>query len=513
MRCRWLVAVGFAAGCGRLGFDATERLDDAGTTSGDVADASPDAAPGSLVAYIKASNTETFDQFGSAIALSRDGFTLAVGAPGEDSDAAAVDGPQGNNNASQSGAVYVFNRIGTTWQQQAYIKPTSPSSGDLFGWSVALSDDGSVLVVGAPLEDSATVGVDSTPGDVTPDYDAGAAYIFVRTGSTWAQTTYLKASNTDSLDDFGVAVAISGDGRCVAVGAGYEDSAATVIDGNQASNTAADAGAVYLYVNGGGAWTQQAYIKPTNTDAGDRFGVSVALTADGATLVVGAEAEDSAATSIDGDQNDDTATEAGAVYVYARSGTTWSQQAYIKPPAIDFGDFFGKRLALSAGGDVLACSAPGEDSTIANSGAAYLFTRFGTTWSQGPMLKAPNAGDSDQFGVDIALGGAGTLALVGAPLEDSAAAGTNGNQTDDSSESSGAAYRYIDSASTWSVTHYMKSPIPSPGDQFGYAVALDGSGETAAFAAPREDSGAKGVGGDATDETRMDSGAVYILYR
>lgn len=513
MRCRWVVAIGLAAGCGRLAFDPAEHLDDAGAVVGDVADASPDATPGSFVAYIKASNTETFDQFGSAIALSRDGSTLAVGAPGEDSDAAAVDGPQGNNASPQSGAVYVFGRVGTSWQQQAYIKPTSPSSGDVFGWSVALSDDGSVLVVGAPLEDSATVGVDSTAGDVSPDYDAGAAYIFVRSGATWAQTTYLKASNTDSLDDFGVAVAVSGDGSYVAVGAGYEDSAATVIDGNQASNTAGEAGAVYMFFNGGAAWTQQAYIKPTNTDAGDRFGVSVALAADGATLVVGAEAEDSAATSIGGDQNDDTATEAGAVYVFARSGTTWTQQAYLKPPAIDFGDFFGKRLALSASGDTLACSAPGEDSTIANSGAAYVFTRSGTTWSQGPRLKAPNAGDSDQLGVDIALSGAGTLALVGAPLEDSAAAGTNGNQADDSSDSSGAAYRFIDSTSTWTVTHYLKSPIPSAGDQFGYAVALDGDGDTAAFAAPREDSGAKGVGGDATDETRMDSGAVYVLYR
>jgi hypothetical protein len=125
-------------------------------------------------------------------------------------------------------------------------------------------------------------------------------------------------------------VAVSVDGNTLAVGAPNEASAATGIDGNEADNSASMAGAVYVFTRAGTTWSQQAYIKASNTRSGALFGVAVALSADGSTLAVGSRLESSAATGINGNEADTSATGAGAVYVYIRAGTTWSQQAYVK---------------------------------------------------------------------------------------------------------------------------------------------------------------------------------------
>jgi hypothetical protein len=204
---------------------------------------------------------------------------------------------------------------GTTWSQQAYVKASNTGANDLFGSSVALSNDGSTLAVGAHGEDSATFGIGGNQADNSAA-DAGAVYVFTRSGATWNQQAYLKASNTDAGDIFGASVALSGDGATLAVGAGFEVSAATGIGGDQTSNSAMEAGVVYVFTRSGAAWSQQAYVKASNTGAGDRFGGSVGLTSDGATLVVGASDEESAATGIGGNQTDNSATYAGAAYVF-----------------------------------------------------------------------------------------------------------------------------------------------------------------------------------------------------
>src|SRR5262245_24489491 len=113
----------------------------------------------SLPAYVKASNTGAGDQFGSSVALSADGSTLAVGAWLEDSVAAGIGGNQADNSAPAAGAVYLFTRSGTTWSQQAYVKASNTGANDWFGSSVALSADGSTLAVGASREDSAATGI------------------------------------------------------------------------------------------------------------------------------------------------------------------------------------------------------------------------------------------------------------------------------------------------------------------------------------------------------------------
>jgi hypothetical protein len=255
--------------------------------------------------YIKASNTNAQDFFGWAVALSADGNTLAVGAYGEDSNANTINGNENNNNASLSGAVYVFVRSSGTWTQQAYVKSSNARSFDRFGWSVALSVDGNTLAVGARNE-----------GTTTTQQGAGAAYVFVRSSGTWTQQAYIKATNAEAKDRFGWSLALSADGNILAVGAYAESSNAIGVEGDQASNNALESGAVYVFSRSGSAWARQAYVKATNTEAYDGFGASLALSADAKTMAVGAWQEASSATGIGGNQADNNADRSGAVYLF-----------------------------------------------------------------------------------------------------------------------------------------------------------------------------------------------------
>jgi hypothetical protein len=265
-------------------------------------------------AYVKASNTDALDHFADSVALSDDGMLLAVGAPGESSSASGIDGDQQNNSLADAGAVYMYARDDVGWAQQAYIKAQNPG-GDFFGSSVSLNEDGTMLAVGAHMEASHATGID---GDETDNSlaQAGAVYVFTRT-SLWAQTAYIKASNTDGLDHFGSSVALSHDGSLLAVGAYKEDSGGLGLGADQADNSLSSAGAVYVYARApSGVWTQRAYVKAPNAGAFDLFGIGLALSDDGSTLAVGARGELSSATGIGGDQADNSINGAGAVYLY-----------------------------------------------------------------------------------------------------------------------------------------------------------------------------------------------------
>jgi hypothetical protein len=173
-------------------------------------------------AYVKASNTGFQDQFGSSVALSDDGDTLAVGTWGERSSGTGVNGDETDNSALNAGAAYVLVRDVMTegWTQQAYIKASNTATNDQFAISLSLSGDGNVLAVGAAEEDSGAVGVNGNQADNSADR-GGAAYVFLRNESTtsWSQQAYIKASDTDVLDLFGWSVALSGDSNTLAVGA------------------------------------------------------------------------------------------------------------------------------------------------------------------------------------------------------------------------------------------------------------------------------------------------------
>jgi len=178
---------------------------------------------------------------------------------------------------------------------------------------VAISDN--TLVVGAHLEDSNATGINGDQDNFLAN-DSGAVYVFIRSGTVWSQQAYVKASNTDGGDEFGQSVAISG--NTLVVGAHLEDSNATGINGDQDNFFAIDSGALYVLIRNGAEWSQQAYIKASNTGGGDQFGGTVTLS--GNTLVAGAIGEGSNATGINGDQGNNLALDSGAVYVWHISG-------------------------------------------------------------------------------------------------------------------------------------------------------------------------------------------------
>ena len=403
-------------------------------------------------AYLKASNTGVGDRFGFELSLSSDGNTLAVGAPDEKSNATGINGNQTDNSLAIAGATYVFTRTGATWSQQAYLKASNTSANDYFGLKLSLSSDGNTLAVAASHEDSNATGIN---GDQTDNSlaGAGAAYVFTRSGTTWSQQAYVKASNTGANDYFGAKLSLSSDGNILAIGANGEDSSATGINGNQTNNTAYSSGAAYVFTRTGTTWSQQAYLKASNTDPNDRFGFGLNLNSDGSTLAVGASSESSNAIGINGDQTDNSSTKSGATYIFTRTGATWTQQAYLKASNTDSYDYFGLRLTFSSDGNTIAVSALESSnatgingnqtdnslapSGYAGTGAVYLFTRTGTTWSQQAYLKASNTGGNDNFGIAPVLSADGNTLAIGAWHEASNATGINGDQTDNSLAPSG----------------------------------------------------------------------------
>ncbi len=347
-------------------------------------------------AYLKASNTqaggfenelEGGDQFGFALALSADGNTLAVSAIDEDGGAPGIDGNQADNSLRSAGAVYLYRRAGDSWTQQAYVKASNPGANDYFGYAVALTANGDTLAVGAYDEDGSPAASNARQDDDV--FGTGAVYLFDYTDGQWRQTGYLKAANAEASDSLGVAVGISADGRTLAATALDEDSATTGINSTPVPDRTADTstGAVYIFIKEDGAWSQQAYIKASNTGAYDQFGARLSLSGDGNALAVGAQLEDGGASGIGGPQNDDSAQEAGAVYLFSRDGAVWSQDAYIKASNAEAYDEFGGAVALNRDGSILAVGARGEDSaatgsdgdesdnSLFESGAVYLFSR------------------------------------------------------------------------------------------------------------------------------------------
>ena len=399
-------------------------------------------------AYIKASNTERQDRFGWRVALSGDGARLAVAADREWSAATGVDGDQLNNAASASGAVYVFERTGSTWAQDAYLKASNTGEGDRFGWSLAISSDGGTLAVAADREDSDSTGVDSDQTN-NRTMDSGAVYVFRRAGGTWSQEAYLKASNTDAYSLFGWSVALSSDGSILAASADREDSAATGVDGDDTNRDAPNSGAVYVFRRRGRNWSQDAYLKASNTEADDRFGFRVALSSDGATLVASAPFEDSAATGVGGDQSSNAEVDSGAVYVFRRTGD-WAQEEYLKASNTSARDMFGTSAALSLDGMTIAVGAREEDSAstglgdesnddAVDAGALYLFRRR-SAWAQDAYIKSSNTGAEDGFGWSVAVSSSGATLATSAPFEDSMATGLDGDEASDSVGQSGAVY-------------------------------------------------------------------------
>ena len=414
-------------------------------------------------------------------------------------------------------------------KQVAYVKASNAEAGDHFacgganqghtGNSIALSGDGSTMAVGAPFESGGARGINGNQNDNSV-YASGAVYLFIRQGDSWAQQGYVKASNPGQNDHFGSSVVMSRDGNTMAVSAHWEASAATGINGNQNDDSMPEAGAVYVFTRTGTAWTQQAYLKASNTGRlgqgdlpgdGDQFGFSIALSGDGNTLAVGAISEDSAAQQINGNQSDDSAESAGAVYVFTRTGSTWGQLGYVKGAHGEAGDRFAFSVALSFDGNTLAAAAFDEDGTgrginpphdngSLNSGALYVFTRQTGNWSQQAYIKGSRGEPSDGFGFATAISDDGNTIAVGAGDEACLTPGVDPPGCADDAPPgrganiwAGAAYVFVRNGTTWAEQAFIKASNARPYNSFGVRLALSGDGSTLAVTAYLEDNAGQGV--------------------
>ncbi len=341
---------------------------------------------------------------------------------------------------------------------------------DEFSYSLDLSGDGNTFIAGASV---------FSGGGSSNFVNDGAAYVFARNGSTWAQQAFLQVPPAfhSSNDFFGYSVSINANGNTVAVGANNDDGLSTLDTVNE--------GAVYIFGRSGTAWTYVTDIRASNRQAGDLFGRAVSLSDDGNTLAVGAIGED------------DSAVNSGAAYIFTRSGSTWAQQAFIKAPdaALSAGANFGQVVTLSADGNTLAVGAQLKDR---NTGGVYIFRRNGTTWSnQGGLIRGTNPATAalDQFGFAISLSANGNTLAVGAPDKD---AGT------------GAAYVFRFNGTAWVQQQFIRSSDTARGDTLGRAVSLSADGNFLAVGATNEDGSSKGVGGVKNNST-INSGAVYTF--
>lgn len=441
------------------------------------------------IGYIKAPNAEANDRFGHSVALSDDGQTLVVGAPFEDSNNSGFY-RQANNSATNAGAAYVFVQDESGhWVQQDYLEASNTDDGDGFGFDVALSGDGNTLAIGAPYAE-----VDSNPyGDKK---SAGAVYVFVRKGNQWTEQRDLKTYSPDDGDEFGHSLALSDDGDILAIGAPH--------DSNKLEETAH--GVVYVFTRDGERWPLDRAIEGDTRDEGnasgqgDEFGSSIALSDDGRTLAVGARSKDS-----------DNATDAGAVYVFRRSDAgEWSRNDFpLEASNVGATDHFGESIALNHHGNVLAVGAPGEDDSPEDSGAVYLFMRDEATWSQQAYIKASNADHEDRFGHSVDLSDDGQTLAIGAIQEDSGATGLYGD-SDNDSNNTGAVYVFERNGTKWPQQAYVKAPNTDEDDQFGFALALSGDGDTLAVGTDGEDGSEAESGGDQADNSAEDARAVYL---
>jgi len=371
------------------------------------------------VAKLMASDAQAGDYFGGSVAVSGD--TAVIGA-----DREGTGGPN-------AGAAYVFTRSGGAWVEQAKLMASDAQAFDYFGYSVAVSGD--TAVIGAYTED-------------TGGSSAGAAYVFTRSGGAWVQQAKLIASDAQAYDSFGWSVAVSGD--------------TAVIGAYREGTGGSYAGAAYVFTRSGGAWVEQAKLMASDAQAFDSFGRSVAVSGD--TAVIGAFREDTGGSY------------AGAAYVFTRTGGAWVEQAKLMASDAQSSDHFGWSVAVS--GDTAVIGAFREGTGGPKAGAVYVFTRSGGTWTQQAKLMASDAVDGDYFGISVAV--SGDTAVIGADREDTGGSGA------------GAAYVFTRSGGAWVEQAKLMASDAQESDLFGFSVSV--SGDTAVIGAYAEDTGGSSAG-------------------
>ncbi|MBC8099088.1 MAG: FG-GAP repeat protein, partial [Armatimonadetes bacterium] len=409
----------------------------------DVATSTPTFTPDPNQQRLLASDGTADDYFGYAVAFSGDGNTLLVSARNNDF---------GDRNSQ--GSVLVFVRSGSAWTEQAQLWADDGAAGDKFGHKLALSADGNTALISAYGD------------DIGENRNQGSAYIFTRSGATWTQQAKLVASDGGYCERFGSAVALSADGTTALIGAERD-----YIGTNWSQ------GSAYVFTRSGTTWTRQDKLKASDGADSDYFGNAVALSSDGSIALIGAYWH-----VVGFDWR-------GAAYVFTRSGTTWTEQTKLISDEVQVPAQFGRSVALNSAGDTAIIGARSE--TVGDTGyywgAAYIFTRSSTTWTQQARLVLDVGGEENWFGESVALSADGSTALVGEPRHD---VGGRFNQ--------GAAYLFTRTGSTWALRQKLLAHDGASDDRLGFAVALSGDGSNALVGAHRNDIG-----------TVLEQGAAY----
>lgn len=389
------------------------------------------SAPGGVVV-----NGAAHDFFGEAVDISADGSTAIVGSMGDDT-----------SRGEDTGSAYIFVRSGTSWVFQAQLVASDGGVTDYFGSAVALSTDGNTVVIGAKFYNRDTINV-------------GAAYVFVRSGTTWIEQQKFVMPDEIWAYEFGHSVDISGDGQTILIGMPYR---------NGFERGTGDA---FIFTRTGTVWTEQQMLTPSDGASGDIFGISVALSADGNTALIGAQWHDSFGI-----------TDMGAAYVFVRnSGGVWTEQKKLTPNFYVDELNFGNAVALSANGSTALIGAYYRS-------VAFVFDRGGYSWSENGALTASDGAWNDLFGVSVALSADGNRAVVGAVWDDTAA----GMDT-------GSAYTFDRTGAFWTQRQKLEAPDASPSDVLGTSVALSGDGRTIMAGAAYDDT----AGG-------QDAGSAYVF--
>jgi alpha-tubulin suppressor-like RCC1 family protein len=410
-------------------------------------------------AMVQPSDTANDDWFGRGVAISGDYVIVNAYA-------------KTTNNTGQ-GAAYIFYRSGTSWTQQAKLNASDGEAGDAYSYSVDI--DGDYAIVGSLNED---------PGGTS---NAGSAYIYVRSGTSWSQQAKIQASDKEANDTFGRGVTISGD--YAAVGADNEDTSGS------------NAGSVYIFKYD--ATTPPDDLPPVDS-VGTGFNYKRYTALDTSTHYVYKMWRNSASDwrtpspasantikvlktdSTDWSDNDttdtnpeyvDTTTYSGKVSLGQSAGPTenyrfsvptfgsWSQQQKIQSDDIQADDYFGGGAGqgVSLSGDTLAVGARKEDTGGSEAGSVYIFKKASgsETWSQEAKLQASDVSADSQFGMSVSL--SGDILAVGA------------NQEDTIGTDAGAAYIFERSGTTWTEVKRITASDGQANDEFGTSISTDGT--------------------------------------
>jgi len=373
-----------------------------------------------------ANDAERADEFGAAVAIQ--GNVAVVGAPG--------DSPLGFG----TGAAYVFVKTSSGWQQQQKLTASDSASHKFFGASVAI--DGDRIVVGAY-------------GDQNADIFSGAAYVFLRSGSTWVEEQKLTGSENSFIDNFGISVAIEGD---------------TIVCGafGNSDPGQSEVGSAYVFRRTGTGWIEQQELTASDAASGARFALSVGLS--NGTIVAGA------------DGNSELGHFSGAIYIFTFDGSHWTEQQKLHAQDASESASFGYHVAIS--GDTIVAGAPQDSVGTLMMGAAYIFSRKTNGWSQDRKLVGKDTNAFDGFGLRVAV--SGDTIVVGS-FNDSELAFRGGS-----------AYVYkLNGESGWSLSKKLYPSDPAKDDTFGLAVAASGSAVL--------------VGASAKSDIAFFAGAAYVF--